>query len=376
VNLFNCGLFSTHQIDPEDYMKVNMYDDLEYPEMNLEAHNSFDRKHWKIALLIDITPSSKPAKRKPLNLCFALDRSGSMEKNNRMEKLKEAMKDIISYLAPGDYLSIVTYDDVAQVVLPAQQYLKENDSLLMTVIERITIGGGTNMLAGMLRGYLEINKHYDRQYRNRLILMSDGVSTAGEKDPAKIIQHTINYYTSKGIETSTVGIGKNINFNLLHSISVEGRGKSHFVGDCDSAYVDINYALREEFRNMHPNMDDIKIEVSNPKYFKIADVYGASKTMVMRDKTIIYSSNMSNKTQLILVKFLSKRKQRKDILTVNLTFAENGEQRNIIKQVDYVKNDIAAQKMDYINNNASSEKMALANQILESINHFQLKIKN
>jgi Mg-chelatase subunit ChlD/glycerol-3-phosphate cytidylyltransferase-like family protein len=363
----NCGLFSPHQVDMNDYMKVNSYDYHELANMNIDvanSHKNINKKELNVEILIDIFSSSKPLERKPLNLCFAFDRSASMEENNRMEKLKDAMKEILSYLIPGDYLSIVTYGDVAQVLLPSRQYDEKSDSIFRATIDQITIGGGTNMLDGMLRGYCEINKNQNRLYCNRLILMSDGVSTTGEKDPEKILKHTIDYY-NKGIETSTIGIGNNINFNLLHNISIEGRGKSYFVGDCDSAYIDIDYVLKEEFNNMNANMENVHIEISNPKYFKIADVYGASKVLVTRDKLFIQCPNLSQKNQFILIKYQSKKKRnRKDILTVNLSFTENNERKNIVKQVAYVKNIV------------SSEKIAMANKIVDAVNCVKSRLIN
>jgi Mg-chelatase subunit ChlD len=362
----NCGLFSPHQVDMEDYMKLNLCDYHEGSDMNIEIVNlrqKINKKELNVELLIEIFSPSERPKRKPLNLCFALDRSASMEENNRMEKLKDAMKEILSYLIPGDYFSIVTYDDVAQVLLPSQQYDKESDSIFRETIDQINIGGGTNMLAGMLIGYHEINKNQNRLYCNRLILMSDGVSTTGEKNPEKILKHTIDFY-NRGIETSTIGIGNNINFNLLRNISVEGRGKSYFVGDCDSAYIDIDYVLKEEFHNMSANIENIRIEISNPKYFKIADVYGASKVLVSRDKLVIMCSNLSQKRKFVLIKYQSKKKRRKDILTVNLNFIENDEQKNIVKQVAYR------------NNNFSSEKITFANKIVDAVNCAKSRLVN
>jgi hypothetical protein len=187
--------------------------------------------------------------------------------------------------------------------------------------------------------------------------MSDGVSTTGETDPERILNHTIIYYNNKGVETSTIGIGKNINFNLLHDIAVEGRGKSYFVGDCDSAYIDINYVLREEFQNMvNIKMEDVTIEISNPRYFKIADVYGASKVIVSKEKLVIHCSNLSHKNQLILVKLQAKKKHKKDRLTVNMNFTENDRHKNIVKQVPYT------------NNNVLSGKMVFANKIIDAVN--------
>jgi Mg-chelatase subunit ChlD len=347
----------------EDYLKIDSYDHSKVSDINLETVNFYNKKHLNVELLMDISSSNKTVKRKPLNLCFALDRSASMEENNRMEKLKAAMKEILSYLVPGDYFSIVTYDDIAQVVLSSRQYNGANDSIFRETIDRITIGGGTNMLAGMLKGYDEVNKNCNIFYRNRLILMSDGVSTTGERSPARILKHTVNYY-SKGIETSTVGIGNNINFNLLHDISVEGRGKSHFIGDCDSAYVDIGYVLREEFFNMNASMEDIQIEIDYPKYLQVNDIYGASKVVVDEGKLIVLCSNLSLKNQFVLVKFQSKRKHKKDQLTVNLNFTENGEKKSIVKQICG------------FDNNFASEKIQLANKIIDAVNCVKNKLVN
>jgi uncharacterized protein YegL len=347
----------------EDYLKNETYNYNEFSDINLEISSIRDKKSTTVDLLIDISPSREPAKRKPLNLCFALDRSASMEENNRMEKLKTAMKEILSYLIPGDYLSIVTYDDIAQVILSSRQYNKNNDSIFRETIDRITIGGGTNMLAGMLKGYDEINKNHNRFYRNRLILMSDGVSTTGERDPARILKYTINN-CNKGIETSTIGIGNNINFNLLHDISIEGRGKSHFIGDCDSAYIDLEYVLREEFHSMNTNMEDIQIEILHPKHLKTVDVHGASKTEPASEKLLISCSNLSQKNQYIMVKFQTKRKSKKDQLTVNVNFTENHEKKNIVKYI--------TQK----NNTTSPERILLVNKIIDAVNCVKHQLVN
>ncbi|MDR1130318.1 MAG: hypothetical protein LBK96_04995, partial [Prevotellaceae bacterium] len=96
----NCGLFSPYQVDMEDYMKFDLYDDNDDSDITLETVNSLNKNALNVDLLMDISSSAKITKRKPLNLCFALDRSASMRENNRMEKLKDAMKEILSFLSP------------------------------------------------------------------------------------------------------------------------------------------------------------------------------------------------------------------------------------------------------------------------------------
>jgi uncharacterized protein YegL len=356
----NCGLFSPHQVDFSDYLKFEHYS--KYPGMDLEITNLHDKNDLEVNMLINLFSPGNIVERKPMNLCFALDRSASMEENNRMEKLKTALKQILSLLTSDDYISIVVYDDNAQVVLPSRKYNGEQDSVFREIIDRITIGGGTNMVAGMLKGYNEVSKNASSFRKNRLILMSDGVSTTGEKDPTRILNHSINYF-NKGIETSTIGLGNNINFELLHLISVEGKGTSHFVGDCDSAYIDIGYVLKEELSNMNANMENINIEILYPKYFKIVNVYGASK--VINGKNLILStSNLLHQNQFILVKFKTKRENKKHLITVNLNFTENGKEKNVVNQTAYVTDE------------PPSPEMILANKIIDAVNCVRNRLVN
>jgi Mg-chelatase subunit ChlD len=356
----NCALFSPHQVQLEDYLKFNAHE--KYAGMDVEVTKLRNKNELEVNFLVNLFSSDDIPERKPLNLCFALDRSASMEENNRMEKLKTAMKDILSVLTADDYISIVVYDEQANVILPSRRYSKEQDSVFIDIIDKITIGGGTNMMAGMLKGYSEINKNASKRYKNRLILMSDGVSNIGETDPVKILKHSTNYY-KKGVETSTIGIGNNINFNLLHLIAVEGSGTSHFAGDCDSAYIDIGYVLREELYSMNTNMENIRLEISYPKHFKLDDVFGASK-FTNDTKLLISSQNLYHQNQFILIKFRTKKDNKKDRIIFNLYYTENGMHQNIIKE------------MSYVNNNAPSSKMLLTDKIITAVNCVKTRLVN
>jgi hypothetical protein len=55
---------------------------------------------------------------------------------------------------------------------------------------------------------------------------------------------------------------------------------------------------------------------------------------------------------------------KKTLLTVNLNFTENGERKNIVKQVAYV------------NNIVSSEKIAIANKIIDAVNCAKSRLRN
>jgi len=61
----------------------------------------------------------------PLNVCLVLDRSGSMA-GQKMENLRRAVELVIDQLDPTDILSIVIFDDRAEILVPATSVTDKN----------------------------------------------------------------------------------------------------------------------------------------------------------------------------------------------------------------------------------------------------------
>ena len=76
----------------------------------------------------------------PLNLCFVLDRSGSMA-GEKIENLRKAVQLVIDQLDPTDIVSIVIFDDQADVLVPATPATDKN--ALKAKVNSITDRGGT-----------------------------------------------------------------------------------------------------------------------------------------------------------------------------------------------------------------------------------------
>ncbi len=87
--------------------------------------------------------------RRPINLSLVLDRSGSMGGSPLRNALKAA-EQLVEYLKPEDYLSVVVYDDVAKTVLPPQ--LVTDKAAIKAVIKTICVGELTNLSGGWLMG--------------------------------------------------------------------------------------------------------------------------------------------------------------------------------------------------------------------------------
>jgi Mg-chelatase subunit ChlD len=88
------------------------------------------------------------AARGPKDVVLVLDDSGSMNTNNRIGKMKEAAKWVISTLGPNDYVSIVKFTNSAESttenLIPATI---ENRAELKNYIDtNFNANGGTNMV--------------------------------------------------------------------------------------------------------------------------------------------------------------------------------------------------------------------------------------
>jgi len=84
--------------------------------------------------------------RTPLNLCLVIDRSGSME-GPPLDYAKQACAHVVDLLTPNDVLSIVTFEEIVEVLMPAQRVT--NKQLIKDGIMRLMPGNTTNLHDGL-----------------------------------------------------------------------------------------------------------------------------------------------------------------------------------------------------------------------------------
>ncbi|MEK7748995.1 MAG: VWA domain-containing protein, partial [Bacteroidota bacterium] len=118
-----------------------------------------------------VTPDIGTTKRRPMNLSVVLDRSGSMGDESKMEQAKKALYSLIDQLHSEDILSLVIYDDVIEVLKSAGRV--GNKSELKRLIQRVHPRGSTNLGGGRVEGFRQAERFANREYSNRVILLSD-----------------------------------------------------------------------------------------------------------------------------------------------------------------------------------------------------------
>jgi Ca-activated chloride channel family protein len=163
-------------------------------------------------VLVEMKPTEMMAQiRMPLNFALVLDHSGSM-KGAKLKNVREAVKMVIDRLEPTDYVSVVIFDDTAQVIIPSMPC---NDKPGMkAAIDQIRDAGGTTMSLGMNLGINELRRRNIPNAINRMILLTDGV-TYGDSDRCRQLAREA---AASGIAIYPLGIGADWDEDLLDTI--------------------------------------------------------------------------------------------------------------------------------------------------------------
>ena len=171
------------------------------------------------------------AERKPAVLTFVVDVSGSMDYENRLGLVKQALGMLLDELRPEDRVGLVVYGDEGQVLLSHTS----DKGAIRRAIDRLVPGGSTNAEEGLLLGYQLAEQGLRQGAINRVILCSDGVANVGATGPASILAR-IGRDAERGIELTTVGFGMgNYNDVLMEQLADKGDGRYAYVDTLEEA---------------------------------------------------------------------------------------------------------------------------------------------
>nr|MEE4268315.1 von Willebrand factor type A domain-containing protein [Candidatus Krumholzibacteria bacterium] len=172
--------------------------------------------------------------RKPANLIFVIDISGSMSREDRLELVKKSLHILLNELQEGDKVGIVTYGNSGRILLEPTDVSRKDD--IRQAIDRLGPSGGTNACEGLEVAYILARRHYDAALVNRLILCSDGVANLGGATRAEEMLAQVRRSSDEGITLSTVGFGMgNYNDVLMEKLANQGDGNYHYVDQLEEA---------------------------------------------------------------------------------------------------------------------------------------------
>lgn len=179
-------------------------------------------------VLLKITPPLPQgnAIRPHLNLGLVLDRSGSMEQENKIEYARAAARFAVQELLPTDRVSVTIFDSEIQTVVP--NTFAENKAQILQIIDGIQPRHTTALHAGWKEGSAQVGATLIPGRLNRVLLLSDGLANVGETN-SDIIASDVRMATQRGVSTTTLGLGVEYNEDLLEAMAISGDGNYYYI---------------------------------------------------------------------------------------------------------------------------------------------------
>ncbi len=251
----------------------------------------------------------------PVNVSLVIDRSGSMQSQGKINHVKDALKAFIKGLRPKDYVSIIAYDSRASIILKSTKV--EKIEALESIISGIRANGSTNLNDGLTLGYKEVWANYNPKYTNKVILFTDGIANVGVTDIEDIVENSF-VFNKKGIDVSTIGLGNNLNYQLLQQLAKKGRGSNHFVGEHRE---DIIKVFDDELQALLSSIGkEASVEIEYPEEFTIKKIYGHTSSIKAQSIVIPLEQLNNGQTQVILVEFNAHTYAKKRPLKATLRY--------------------------------------------------------
>ena len=160
-------------------------------------------------------------------IVLLIDRSSSMQENDKLLKVKEGAVQCLDLLGEEDYLSIVTFQNNTDVALSLTQTTKENKKIIEEKILAIEEAeGGTQLSYGLsaAQSQLAASKLDNKQ----IVCLTDGIPFESETD----LKTQVSNIASEGIIVSFINIASQQGVSLLKSLAQFGNGQYFY---CNNA---------------------------------------------------------------------------------------------------------------------------------------------
>ena len=234
---------------------------------------------------------------RPLNLSIVIDKSGSMADFNKLDRVKQALLVLVSKLRDSDTLSLITFDATARVAFSAHRLGDRTE--VNEIIRSLRPGSSTNLEAGLILGYKEAEKAYDRESTNRVILLTDGIANQGIINPGEIERESQSF-NERGIDLSTIGVGQDLNKDLLRDLAKSGRGLYHFIADDE----DVQKVFASELQSLlSPVAKNPELEVTFGSGLHLEQVYGFAPKTTRNSVRIHLDTMNSGMTEVVILRF-------------------------------------------------------------------------
>jgi Ca-activated chloride channel family protein len=222
-------------------------------------------------------------------LALVVDRSGSMSGTPLTEAMR-CVTHIANCMTSADQLAVVAYDDQVNVLLPLASV--NSPEVVRMAVANVESGGCTDLFAGWEEGGRQLEGGLDSTI-SRVILLSDGQANRGLCEISEIEKHCAKLL-SHGVSTTTVGLGRGFNEELMIAMARAGGGLQYYGQTADDLFDSFDeelqllqaLCLRKLDINFIPAsgviVERVGIVQTNPDgSFRLSDLAWGSETWIM-----------------------------------------------------------------------------------------------
>jgi hypothetical protein len=135
-----------------------------------------------------------------------------------------------------------------------------------------------------------------------VILLTDGIANVGTVDPSKIAAES-SEFNGQGLDLSTIGVGLNLNNDLLRTLAKSGRGLYHFVSD----YQDIQKVFETEVQSLISQVAKrVEVSVDYDPNLQIEKIYGYAPRYRTNGFSIGLDDMNNGLTQVVMLRFRAR----------------------------------------------------------------------
>ena len=198
--------------------------------------------------------------RRPLNLVFLIDTSGSMNQPNKLPLLVQSFRLMLGQLEPADEVAIVTYAGSAGLTLDATA--SSDRGAILAALDRLRASGSTAGAVGIQLAYQTAGDMAADGEVTRVILATDGDFNVGISDPEQL-EGFIARQRDSGVYLSVLGFGRgNLDDATMQALAQNGNGQAAYIDTLAEAQ---KVLVDQLVGTLFPIANDVKIQVEfNP----------------------------------------------------------------------------------------------------------------